>query len=296
MSEGFVSKLLNPKDRLGVMRLHAILTGDLGRQGEKPGRTDYSKELLSPKTKSGFDYLHVAKADRVSYFDVRPEALPAPHLKLHIEPQSVSAQFLSHKKAKVLRPMFYLPYEQNGTARMTLSEPDGYNGEEVRFFATATIDGCSVYIEGPSHAPKVTHINAAAISPTTRVDPWDQKQLKIQAKIADMDARFVQVQRRTGHVLERPHYMVEEKRELKALKKRFAQTKGIPYQQIGMYDPFGAVLGFQDGGHWTFYVQKSAKFDWRRRPEDPPRLMQSSLWVHEVLEIWPNGPNHYRQV
>lgn len=54
---------------------------------------------------------------------------------------------------------------------MKLAEPGTYNGPAVRFFTTAMIDGCSVYIEGPGDAPKVIHANAHGV-PVNRVTDY----------------------------------------------------------------------------------------------------------------------------
>ena len=156
MSDGYVKKLLDPAKRGAVIRTLPIRTGDL------------RKDLLEDKQVAipmggQFDYLHVAKANRIAYFDIRPENWPSDHLQLFVEDVQVSTQFRSGRNAKTLRPLFYLPYQRNNIARMKLSEPGTYNGPPVRFFTTAMIDGCSVYIEGPGATPKVSHANAQAV-------------------------------------------------------------------------------------------------------------------------------------
>lgn len=285
MSDGYVKKLLDPAKRQAVLQATPIATGDL------------RKTVLQAKQTAGlFDYMHVPKAARISYFDLRPEAQPSEHLKLHIEDVSTSAQFTSWGKAKALRPLFYLPYLQNNTARMKLEQPATYAGDEVRFFTTAMIDGCSVYIEGPAATPKVTHINAQAIQPTRSTDSWAAKQVKIAAKIAAMDTRHAHVRKLAATVVERPDYIADDPAQLVQLKQRFATSRGIPVDQVMTYQPFGTVLGFKDGTDWSFWLQKNGSFEWKRNPAHTQRQWQVTYWVIEAREIWPNGAGAFRLI
>lgn len=287
MSDGYVKKLLDPAKRRAVLRTLPILTGDLRKNVLQ------AKQVALPLG-GNFDYLHVAKADRISYFDIRPEDWPSDHLKLFIEDTLVSTQFRSGRNAKTLRPLFYLPYQRNNIARMKLAEPGTYNGPAVRFFATAMIDGCSVYIEGPAATPKVSHANAQAVQPTTVQDAWVVKQVKIQAKITAMDTRYAHLHKAAAAVVERPDYIADDPAEVVRVKQAFANAHGVPLIRVTGYQPFGTVLGFKDGTDWSFWLQKNGTFNYRKRTTDPRDTVK--YWVIEAREVWPNGGGQFRLI
>jgi hypothetical protein len=287
MAGGYVSKILSARQRLGVLRTMPILTGDHRKdtlQGKQ--KLDLGGNLL-------LDYLHVDSADRICYFDLRPETMTYPYLHLHLENAQTSTVHTSWGKAKQLRPCFYLPYRKNNASRMKLSEPAGYGGDEVRFFATATIDGCSVYVEGPNATPKVTHLNAQRVATTTTTDTWLQKQVKIQQKITHMDTQYGHIRKTGATVVERPDYIADDPAEVVRVKQAFALAKGIPVAQVVSYQPFGAVIGVKDGTDWTFYMQKNGTFEFRRTPTGG---LLSAYFVLETREFWPNGGGAFRTI
>lgn len=289
MAEGYVRKLLNSGTRMGILRTMPICTGD------------ERKALLQNKAKDDpitgnrlLDYFHVDKADRICYFDLRRAAFPwfeASYLNLCLEDTLVSAQYKSDDEWKTLRPCFYLPYVLNSTTRMKLSEPTTYNGPPVRFFATAAIDGCSVYIEGPAATPKVTHANAQNVRPTTATDTWKKKRSKIRTKIQTMDTRYEHLQKQNATVVERTDYIIDKPSRQTRAQADFARRIGIPATQVTSYQPFGTVVGFKDGNSWKFYMQKCAQFDYTRTPGGANKAQYVVL---SACEIWPNGGGVFR--
>ena len=283
MAGGLVELLMDPASTLGTLQQVPLATGDFQKNKLVPKeRRDAMNNLL-------LAYEHVPAADRICYFDVRAMPGTGELREFVIEPQARSAQFKSgliFKTAKTLRPIFYLPYRKNGTTRMKLEQPPGWGGPEVTFFATATIDGCSVYIEGPTAAPKVTHANAAAVQPTLPADTYAQKQPKIQAKIQAMDTRLQNLKKAPAAVVERPDYMVEDPVQVQAAKQQFANWKAVPVAQVKAYSPFGAVVGVKGGGNWTFYLQKSGAFDYTAVGGGPGLR---SYMVLDAREVFPNG-------
>jgi len=282
MAGGLVELLMDPGTTLDTLRRVPLSTGDFmkNRLVAKERRDVMNNLLLA--------YEHVPAADRICYFDVRAMPGTGEVREFVIEPQVKSTQFKSgtiFKTAKRLRPIFYLPYRRNGTTRMKLEQPPGWAGGEVSFFATATIDGCSVYIEGPANTPKVTHANAQAVQPTLATDTFAQKQVKIQAKIQAMDTRLQNLKKGPAAVVERPAYMIDDPVQVQTAKQQFALQKGIPLAQVSGYSPFGAVVGVKGGGTWTFFMQKCGAFDYT----PPGAGAQRSYTVLEAQEIFPNG-------
>ena len=280
MSGGVVRKLLDPTQTLRTLRKHPLATGD------------HLKSVLAAKQKLDIHnnlllaYEHVPQAQRICWFDIRPDV--GETYRLWVEPQVVSTQFLTGRvkpHAKTLRPIFYLPYRKNGTTRIKLEEPPGWMGGPVSFFTTAMIDGCSVYVEGPATSPKVTHANAMSVQPTLSTDTYPQKQVKIAAKINVMDNRLQHIKKGTAHVVERPAYMIEDPLQVQAVKQRFATAWGIAVGDVTGYAPFGAVVGVKSGAAWTFYLQKNGTFDY----DEVGTRGKTGYMVLDVCEIYPNG-------
>jgi hypothetical protein len=287
VSEGYVRKLLNPADTLNVLREIPISSGDF-----------FKDRLVAKNRTVGLatqNYEHVPAANKVSYFDLRVDSIPSKNLKLHVETQQVSTVHKTgviKKDWKTLRPCYYLPYRKNGTTRIKLTPPAGYNGDDILFFATATIDGCSVYVEGPATSPKVSHLNAASVSPPPKGGETDiAKQGRIQNKIADMDTRMNIIKRGVATVVERPDYISDFAVGQTAMKQQFANSKHIPLAQVTDYQPFGAVIGVCSGGNWTFYLQKSGRFEYKMTPTSPSL---GALMVLSATEFWPTNVGGFR--
>lgn len=301
MAAGYVAKILNPAKILPLLRQYPVYCGDHA--------TDRltTKTVLDPGNNpvqdvkpdgTAQDYLHLPKASRISWFDLRPETQQngKPWLKLHLEFQETSAVHTSHGKAKRLRPAFYLPYKLNSMTRMKLSPPPAWAGSDVVFFATATINGCSVYIEGPADTPKVAHANASNFqSVTSSTLTWAQKQAKIQQKSAFMDQRFAPLKKTaTATLAERRNYMAVSGGDIDAARTRYAGIMGVPVDSVypDTYNPIGAVVGLKSNGAWRFLLQKSVSFGYRPRRGG----YASGFVVLEARELWPGGAGHFRTV
>ena len=285
MSEGYVKRLLKPSDTLNVLREMPIWSGDLLRGRLKAAHRTGAGGVAQA-------YHHVEANDRVSYFDLRVESNPNRFLKLVIENQQVSTQFQSGKSAKKLRPCFYLPFKMKGTTRMKLAPPAGYTGDEIKFFGTATIDGCSVYVEGPQTSPKVSHNNASDVAPyPNRPETDAEKQQRVTAKIQAMDARMAVIKKGPSTVVERPNYMEDYAPGRSAAMLQFANSRNIPIGQVISYEPFGAIIGISSGGNWTFYVQKSGTFTYKMTPTGKD---MSAYFVLSANEFWPTNTGGFR--
>lgn len=290
MSEGYVKRLLDPADTVNVLMEMPIVTND-----------HFKNRLTATSRTSGVvvqNYEHVLPGDRVSYFDLRVDNMTSKHLDLHVESVSTSANYKSgliFKTWKNLRPCYYLPYRKQGTTRMKLSPPPGYAGDEVLFFSTATIDGCSVYVEGPAATPKVSHLNALQIAPppSPKAPPETDlaKQGRIAAKIQDMDARMNIIKKGPATVIERPDYIEDFAPGKTAAKQQFANSKHIPLTQVTDYQPFGAVVGVFSNGGWKFFVQKNGRFQYRPTPVAPE---VAEFQVLSATEFWPSNVGGFR--
>lgn len=298
MAEGIVKRILDPKHTLAILGKYPLNCGDSASDKLTAKQVvDGTGTPILDQSSSGKqrDFLHMAKADRVSYFDLRPQRHEGvlSYVGLHLEHQQASAEVKSGKKAKTLRPIFYLPYKQNSITRMKLSPPPGYTGSEVKFFATAAINACSVYVEGPGATPKVTHANAQEHEPIGGGDSWAEKIRKTQAKSADMDSRYAKVSKQQSTLVERSDYIVSGDTALQNARSRFAAMVGVPVDNVyaDTYNPLGAVIGVkQADGTWQFYVQKNVCFGYK-----PSKGGYTSAYkVMEVKKLWPGGTGSFR--
>jgi len=284
MSQGYVKRLLSADDTLNVLRELPI------RAGAHLGARLDGKTRNTPAGVQNYE--HVPAADRVSYFDLRVELQPSRQLMLHIETVQTSTRYKSglvFKTWKSLYPCYYLPWRRNGTTRMKLSPPEGYNGDAIKFFATAAIDGCSVYVEGPAATPKVSHLNASNIAPAPAMGVAETdlaKQARIDLKIANMDARMALIRKGETRVVERQHYIEDFQPGRVAAVRTIARLMNIPSAQVRDYQPFGTVVGVVKAGTWVFYLQKCAAFEYRLTSTSPWR---AGVRVLSAAEFWPTN-------
>lgn len=301
MAGGYVARILNPQKIHGVLTQTPLFCGDHGSAllSKKTVLDGLGTEVFDATAGGGAqDYLHLAKGSRISWFDLRPEAQNSGKvwLKMHIEQQQQSASLVSKKNPKNLRPIFYLPYQQNRTTRMKLGADPGYTGPDVTFFATATVNGCSVYVEGSPAAPKVSHSNASAHSGTNAGgDSWAVKLARAQAKSQFMDQRYGHLRKGPTTVVERANYVAGSTPEIDQAAAAFARTMRVPLTAVykDTYNPIGAVVGLKHAdGNWKFWVQSNVDFGFRPREGG----YKNGSVVFRVQELWPNGGGHYRQI
>jgi hypothetical protein len=292
MSEGYVKQLLDPLQTLHLLRRVPIFCGDLLKT-----RLTATNRVNGNNAQA---YNHVPAANRISYFDLRVVHEDSERLELKIENQEISTQFKSGiliKTAKRLRPCYYLPYLLNGVTRMKLSPPQGYTGDPIEFFATAAIDGCSVYVEGPAATPKVSHANANAVAPAPLMRTQQLAELehvrlgRVQAKITDMDNRMNIIKKGQATVVDRPHYMSADTALGRAgAMQAFANAHGFRLDQVVEYIPMGAVIGVMTNGQWKFFLQKFGSFGYysnKPTPQSPPKGYKSTYYVLAANEFWP---------
>jgi hypothetical protein len=277
---------LNIADTLNVLREIPLRTNDL------------AKDRLSGKARGEgeerIEYEHVAAASRISHFDLRLDAIPSLHLNLVLQDKAKTGLL-----AKSLRPCYYLPYRRQGMTRMKLSPPEGYDEAPVQFFATATIDGCSVYVEGPAGSPKVTHGNASRVSPPPALgrgerESDESKAVRIQKKIDHMDVRISRIKaRQPGNVVvERPNYIEDYAPGQAAVMQQFAMIKGILLDQVVEYQPFGAVIGVCTDEGWKFFLQKNGRLEYF--PNAAATRPSAAFMVLSANEFWPANTGGFR--
>ncbi len=141
---------------LEFARLHVLALTEARSEVVDVRATHYVRNF--PEEQESLTYSKVSAADRVAYADIEVGPAAAGFQGAHlvrISKQHAAGHF----------PIFWLPYRQNDTRKMTLKDKRDpavarREGGEPRIFFTSALNGCTVFIEGSLEQPTVTHANA----------------------------------------------------------------------------------------------------------------------------------------
>jgi hypothetical protein len=122
--------------------------------------------------------------------------------------------------------------------------------ENPRFFFTAGINGCSVFVKGPPTKPTLYH---AGIDGKLAEDAgafW-REQLETATKGTHMN-----LEQTLGEV-NRNDYMKRDSQAIQDYLKWVQSGSNNPFT-VEVINNFGCVFGMRFGHHWSFYLQESA--------------------------------------
>lgn len=220
-------------------------------------------------------------------------------------------------------PAFWLPYGQNETVKITLSDkrPDQEvraTGGEVRAFFTSALNGCSVFIEGDATCPTVFHINSGCVRCTTG-SPTPEKTRKdrlVRTREQVTKWRMTRAPKRQaqpallGGPLETPGVVhgddylpnyfqtaPDYEADLNSVYQQFALNQvGLAAHQVQFrqVDHSACLFGFKSRhtGRWEFWVQERARVFMK------DAVTQASLnrFVgFRLRKVWPGGPFPLRE-
>jgi hypothetical protein len=257
----------------------------------------------------------VDKDHRVQYFDVCP---PIGQGLLHTLatadcPTQSSAPVclkLRSTAAHTSIPVFYLPYALNQHRRMTLADKQGVGGVDV--FLTDVVDGCSVYVEGTTQNPTVSHLNANAehspgltalpskANPAALKGDWKHKADHMHNRYqgAPQPKRVtlgvgVQPARRVDY----KHYGLRLQADetalegslvaLQAANRAPATVGGVAVTSIQVIHAAGTIFGHLVLGNWTFYVQRRVLVSLHALHGGP--ILARQWLIQDVQPFWPAG-------
>ncbi|HEX6981122.1 MAG TPA: hypothetical protein VF342_17665 [Alphaproteobacteria bacterium] len=258
-----------------------------------------------------FSYKSVDSASRVVYGDINP-GMPPTYNGLHVVT-------LSQGHQNGYFPLFWLPYANNETRKITLVDKRTTpHGGVPRIFLTSAVNGCTVVVEGTEEAPTVYHLNA--IRETVRNPPPNRDQ-EIAANRAHRDAlmarrwqatlppsRVTNTGKRAGQTLQNPvilsgaGYYPNWDRQNAGLQTALenqlaAQARtalGVQPNEIAeTYFDFSAIVfGWMDtnnGNKWRFYIQRRARVTFRFT--DGRSNAQRWLSHGVITQFWPGAGN-----
>ena len=181
--------------------------------------------------------------------------------------------------------LYYLPYDLNQHRRMTLADKQGIHS--VNFFMTDIVDGCSVYVEGTSAHPTVSHLNAnSAHAPGLDALPLKSDPVNLKAdwkhKATQMHNRHAAVPAPSRVAANNPGLQAARRVDYKHYGMRFATDEGAFEGTLGalqangrvpvaiggsavttmqVVHAAGTIYGFRNLANWVFYVQRRALVD-----------------------------------
>lgn len=262
-------------------------------------------------------YFSIASQHRVVFADLNPGSASAGY-------RGATVVNFSLNPSAGRIPVFWLPYKQNETVKLTLVDKRSEGvirktGGQTRLFLTSAVNGCSVFIEGNAQAPTVFHINSGSFRATRGAITPDNTRKDRLARTAEQVAKWratLAPQRQTvqnkspgpssqtAAVVHGDDYLPnyfqtspEYQTVLNdAYKQRALNQLGLTPQQVIFPSAqsanaddvrhSGLVFGFKRyTGEWEFWIQERA----RVHMKDAATLADLSLYVgFRLRKIWPD--------
>jgi hypothetical protein len=125
--------------------------------------------------------------------------------------------------------------------------------EYPRFFFTAGINGCSVFVQGNPHGPTISHAGITGKLSRSAGEFWRMMMAKTKSGYSSEAIRG----EANAH-----QYMFQglQSRKLAEEYEKFLQPGPKDDFTVEITSPFGCVFGIRYGRSWTMYLQKSVSF------------------------------------
>ena len=152
-------------------------------------------------------------------------------------------------------PIHWLPWASLKITKTTIPEVpsnvvEAYEDENPRFFFTAGINGCSVFVKGPPTKPTVFHAGITGKLAREAGQFWREQleratrgtHLYLEQTLAEVD---------------KSQYMDKDSQTVRDYIK-WAQSGGHHPFTVEVVNNFGCVFGIRFGRYWSFYLQEAA--------------------------------------
>lgn len=181
------------------------------------------------------------------YSSFRPHGLLPGALTVSLSPARTSGDDFSQ---------FWLPWESLSVTRCKLppSPSSIVGGNEdydkfPRFFMTAGITGCSIFVDGPSHCPTVYHAGITGKLARPSDEFWKEQ---LEEALSSNGVRGIppkaQVHKR--------EYMQMNSPAIQRYLRWKESSVSSPYK-LSVMSCFGSVVGVRFGRSWSFYLQEN---------------------------------------
>ncbi|EPX62046.1 hypothetical protein D187_009949 [Cystobacter fuscus DSM 2262] len=318
------------------MDLNAKFLQDPVKFAQKHAIAPVGNLLSNPanlKHKGNYDattsYYQVEGQNRVLYCSVTASGVSNGDAGFNTsKDQNIYSLSIAQAQATGSFPIYWLPWKANQIIRTTLTPSKKHHlpllataaFQEPHVFVTATVNGCSVFVEGSETEPTVYHANAGGTGGSIETPHG------LIAKVSRMETVYKAFSHHavkktpgpTGRSLSAGRYMSEQVGGVSRAQDdaRIAKQLGVNrnlapitvinekgksrVRHIGDFKTitFGTVFGVRDPrtGAWTFYVQHRVRAThWKKvlrfgRSSNPNTWQQFDTWTDlTVQEFWPRG-------
>lgn len=175
-------------------------------------------------------------------------------------------------------PIWWLPWETLSVVKIKIppvptSLVDPEENQFPRFFMTAGINGCSVFVEGPADAPSIYHAGISGKLARPSDEFWVEQ-------LAEAHRGTV-----TPHVAHKAIHSKDYMGNQRAVVQKFEDWKNSARSdafRLEITSCFGSVIGVRFGRRWSFYLQENAYI------QDVQILKSNQVQTHSR-----NGGGHY---
>jgi hypothetical protein len=234
-------------DPVAFMKKFTVIPGDAGSIGTLVGTMDRKNKLSN----NDFSYSHMNENSRVAYLEFKK--LPSGASSSNAHPGGaidVSGQLYPTVDAI---KSYYLPWGMNKVISLTIPAlGTTVRHNDVEYFFTAAISGCSIFIKGTPQAPTIFHAGGT----TGKADPREAAQFW-----RDMMSKHAQTRGPVDAEINKTNYVLDQVGAGTAHSRQFeAWLAGNTPGNLTVEDvaPTGCVMGLRDAqGDWSFYLQEN---------------------------------------
>jgi hypothetical protein len=190
---------------------------------------------------------------------------------------------------------YFLPWYDQKIISLTIPPMPTYGGG-TRYFFTAAINGCSVFIKGSQQSPTIFHAGGKTVKPGS--DPKDGAEFwrkMMKTRTETKTGKLMGEVNKTMYVTDRKDKFLGT-----ANSRLFEQwlkqnPNGFRIEDV---DPHGCVFGRREGGLWTFYLQENVTITYTSFLPQPDgsflEKRHSVMRPMQVTEVFPNGKKHVK--
>lgn len=279
-------------DSLAFMKKYSCIPeNQIGGTGDTVGALN-SKDQLKAKAKGGttqasYEYKSMGPTRMVGYLNFTKIAHADPTIGMRGQIDVRGSYTPDATKVEA----HYLPWLDQAIISLTIPPMPLYGGG-TKYFFTASINGCSVFIKGPPTNPTVYHAGGN----TYRSDPkqgakfWrDMMKTRADTKAGKIVAEV----NKTMYVTDKKDKMLGT-----ANSRLFEQwmtmnpalitsnPNGITIMDVA---PTACVFGRREAGLWTFYLQENVSIFYTSLGADGITRTQCVVRPMQLREVYPNG-------
>jgi hypothetical protein len=190
---------------------------------------------------------------------------------------------------------YFLPWYDQKIISLTIPPMPTYGGG-TRYFFTAAINGCSVFIKGSQQSPTIFHAGGKTVKPGS--DPKDGAEFwrkMMKTRTETKTGKLLGEVNKTMYVTDRKDKFLGTSNSRLFEQWLKQNPNGFRIEDV---DPHGCVFGRREGGLWTFYLQENVTITYTSFLPQPDgsflEKRHSVMRPMQVTEVFPNGKKHVK--